>query len=55
MTPDEALRLLQEGNKKFATDAPFRGVAGRERRIEVARGQTPFAVLGRLLRQPRST
>ena len=26
MTPDEALRLLQEGNKKFATDAPFRGV-----------------------------
>ncbi len=45
MTPDEALRLLQEGNKKFATDAPFRGVQGRERRIEVARGQTPFAVL----------
>jgi len=45
MTPDEALRLLQEGNKKFVTDAPFRGVQGRERRIEVARGQTPFAVL----------
>ena len=45
MTPDEALRLLKDGNEKFVTDAPFRGVQGRERRIEIARGQPPFAVL----------
>jgi carbonic anhydrase len=45
MTPDEALRMLKEGNERFVTDAPFRGVQGRERRVEVARGQRPFAVL----------
>jgi carbonic anhydrase len=45
MTPEEALALLQEGNERFVTDAPFRGVQGRERRIEIARGQHPFAVL----------
>lgn len=45
MTPDEALNLLKEGNARFVTDAPFRGVQGRERRIEIARAQTPFAVM----------
>jgi carbonic anhydrase len=33
------------GNDKFLTDSPVRGVQGRERRVEIARGQTPFAVL----------
>jgi carbonic anhydrase len=45
LTPDEALALLKEGNEKFVTDAPFRGVQGRDRRVEIARGQQPFAVL----------
>lgn len=45
LTPDEALALLKDGNRSFLTDAPYRNAEGRERRIEVARGQTPFAVL----------
>jgi carbonic anhydrase len=45
LTPDQALALLKEGNDKFITDAPYRQVNDRDRRIEIARGQTPFAVL----------
>ena len=45
LTPDQALAALKEGNDKFITDAPFRGVQGRERRVEIARGQAPLAVL----------
>lgn len=45
LTPDQALALLKEGNAKFLTDSPLRAVQGRERRLEIARGQTPFAVL----------
>ena len=45
LTADQALALLKEGNDKFLTDSPLRSVQGRERRLEIARGQTPFAVL----------
>jgi carbonic anhydrase len=45
MTPDQALAALKEGNDKFITDAPYRSVNDRNRRLEIARGQTPFAVL----------
>jgi carbonic anhydrase len=45
MTPDQALAALKEGNDKFVTDSPLRSVQGRERRLEIARGQAPFAVL----------
>ena len=45
LTPDQALAALKEGNDNFITDAPFRGVQGRERRVEIARGQAPLAVL----------
>ena len=45
LTPDQALRLMKEGNDNYRTDAPFRGVQGRERRVELARGQAPFCVL----------
>ena len=45
MTPDQALAALKEGNDKFITDSPLRSVQGRERRLEIARGQAPFAVL----------
>ena len=45
LTPDQALRLMKEGNDNYRTDAPFRGAQGRERRVELARGQAPFCVL----------
>ncbi|MDN3565464.1 carbonic anhydrase [Paeniroseomonas aquatica] len=45
LTPDQALRQLQDGNDRFLTEAPFRSTQGRERRVELARGQAPFAVL----------
>ncbi len=45
MTADQALAALKEGNAKFLADSPVRAVQGRERRLEIARGQTPFAVL----------
>ena len=45
LTPDQALRLLKEGNDQFRMDAPYRAAQGRERRIELARGQAPFCVL----------
>ena len=45
MTPDQALAALKEGNAKSLTDSPVRAVQGRARRLEIARGQAPFAVL----------
>src|SRR5215211_2510390 len=45
LTPDQALETLKEGNRSFQTDSPVRAVQGRERRLEIARGQTPFTVL----------
>lgn len=45
LTPAQALALLKEGNEKFVTDSPLRSAQGRERRLEIARGQTPMAVL----------
>jgi carbonic anhydrase len=45
LTPEQALNLLKEGNRNYVTDSPVRRVEGRERRLEIARGQTPFAVL----------
>jgi carbonic anhydrase len=45
LTPDQALRLMKEGNDNYRTDAPYRGTQGRERRVELARGQAPFCVL----------
>jgi carbonic anhydrase len=53
LTPDQALQLLKDGNRKFVADNPDPAAAiqgrdprlGRERRLEIAEGQTPFAVL----------
>ena len=45
LTADQALDTLKEGNSKFLTDSPLRAVQGRARRLEIARGQAPFAVL----------
>lgn len=46
LSPDEALALLKEGNRKYlAGTPPAVAATGRERRLEIARGQAPFAVL----------
>jgi carbonic anhydrase len=45
LTPDQALELLKEGNRKFVADVPAQPAMSRERRLEIAAGQTPFAVL----------
>ena len=45
LTPEAALKLLKEGNDTFRTDAPYRAATGRERRVELSRGQAPFCVL----------
>lgn len=45
LTPQQALALLKEGNEKYLIDSPIRAAIGRDRRLELARGQTPMAVL----------
>ena len=45
LTSQQALDLLKEGNRKFVSDSPVQSVQGRDRRLEIARGQTPIAVL----------
>ncbi|MBC7800098.1 MAG: carbonic anhydrase [Gemmatimonadaceae bacterium] len=45
LTPAQALQTMKDGNDKFVTEAPFRTAQGRERRVELARGPSPFCVL----------
>jgi carbonic anhydrase len=45
MTPDEALRLLKEGNELFVADRLPPPPQHSARRLEIAKGQRPFAVL----------
>jgi carbonic anhydrase len=45
LTADQALALLKEGNRKFVADMPDPREHVRERRLAIARGQAPFAVL----------
>ena len=45
LTPDQALARMKQGNDEFRMDAPYRAAQGRERRVELARGQAPFCVL----------
>jgi carbonic anhydrase len=45
LTPQEALDLLRQGNADFVNDVPSQAPISRERRLEIAQGQTPFAVL----------
>lgn len=45
LTPDEALARLVEGNKAFLADKGASPQLDRKRRLEIARNQTPFAVL----------
>src|SRR5687768_13038318 len=43
LSPDQALELLKDGNRKFLTDSPVRAAVGRQRRLEIAQSQAPFA------------
>lgn len=45
LSPEEALKILKDGNADFLTDSPVRAAQGRARRLEIARGQAPLAVL----------
>lgn len=45
LTPDEALARLKEGNARFLSDESQVVQADHNRRLEIALGQTPFAVL----------
>lgn len=44
-TPDEALRALTEGNRRFATERSVPQPVGEGVRRTLARGQSPFAVV----------
>lgn len=41
--PDQALELLRQGNRDFLADRPFDADIGNRRRLELAKGQAPFA------------
>ncbi len=41
----QALDLLKKGNADFVADKPAAAALSRQRRLEIAKGQTPFAVL----------
>jgi len=45
VTADEALTLLKHGNARFARDMPQEAELGSKRRIELAKGQKPIAVI----------
>ena len=45
LTAEQALKLLQDGNAKFLADTPSGSILGKDRRLEIARGQSPIAVL----------
>jgi carbonic anhydrase len=45
LSPDEALKRLKEGNARFAADRPKEAEIGSKKRIELAQGQRPIAVI----------
>ena len=45
LSADQALKLLKEGNQKFVADNPLAAPVSRDRRTEIARGQTPFVAV----------
>ena len=45
MTADEALAAMRKGNDDFVNDRATAPAVNRSRRLEIAKGQTPFAVL----------
>ena len=45
LTPDQALAKLVEGNRRFVANQPSVSDISTKRRLEIARGQAPFAAL----------
>jgi len=45
LTPDEALKRLKEGNARFVSDMPKEAELASKKRIELAQGQRPIAVV----------
>ncbi|ACB28042.1 carbonic anhydrase [Methylobacterium radiotolerans] len=45
LSPADALGLMKAGNENFRNEATALAVNGRQRRLELARGQAPFCVL----------
>src|SRR5690348_15252321 len=45
VTPDEALKRLKEGNARFVADMPKEAELGSKKRVELAQGQRPIAVV----------
>lgn len=45
MTPEQALERLREGNRRFVADQPALVDISTQRRLELAKGQQPFAAL----------
>lgn len=45
LTPQQVLAVLKEGNAKYLTESPVQAVEGKKRRLEIARNQSPMAVL----------
>ena len=45
LTAEQALALLKEGNARFMADKPEPVIQGKDRRLALARSQTPIAVL----------
>ncbi|MEO8248983.1 MAG: carbonic anhydrase [Burkholderiales bacterium] len=45
LSPDEALEKLKKGNADFLADKQSSAPKDHDRRLEIARGQAPFAVL----------
>ena len=43
LTPKQALYLLREGNAKFLRDEPVSALTTAQRRLDLAKGQQPFA------------
>ena len=43
--PGEALRLLLDGNKRYAAGSPLHPNQSKSRRLEVAGGQAPWAII----------
>nr|MBL3838400.1 carbonic anhydrase [Pseudomonas syringae pv. theae] len=45
LTADQALKALRDGNDAFMTDKTINVESNRDRRLEIAKGQTPFCIL----------
>jgi carbonic anhydrase len=45
LSAEDALQRLQDGNRRFLVDEPAANDTSRQRRLDIAKGQRPFATL----------